>query len=98
MTRMRAASLAAVMSPKPTVAKMVTVKYSESVRVSGLHVEVAGIGPSHHEIRGREKQQEQWCGGSERFDRFQGRMSRSNYRSHLKGRDGGQRQQSDRQG
>ena len=34
MTAMRAAWLVALMSPKPTVAKTVIVKYSESVRVS----------------------------------------------------------------
>ena len=34
MTATRAAWLAAEMSPKPTVAKTVTVKYMESVRVS----------------------------------------------------------------
>ena len=34
VTSTRAVSLVAVTSPKPTVAKMVTVKYSESVRLS----------------------------------------------------------------
>ena len=42
VTRMRAASLAAEMSPKPTVEKMVTVRYSESVRVSVSTVKLLG--------------------------------------------------------
>ena len=35
VTRIRAGSLTGAMSPKPTVAKTVTVKYSASVCVSG---------------------------------------------------------------
>jgi hypothetical protein len=43
MTTTRAAWLVAVMSPKPTVAKTVTVKYSESVRVSESTLKLSGL-------------------------------------------------------
>lgn len=48
--------LAAVMSSNPTVLKMVTAKYSASVRVSWWVLKLAGAGPRHHEV-GRGEQQ-----------------------------------------
>ena len=43
VTTSRVAWLTAVMSPNPTVAKTVTVKYSASVRVSGWVLKLAGF-------------------------------------------------------
>ena len=55
VTSIRAGWLAALMSPKPTVEKIVTVRYSASTRVRGSAVKLCGV-ERHQEIRHGEQQ------------------------------------------
>ncbi len=71
-----------VMSPKPTVAKIVIVKYS---RVEATHrlTEPRWIAEAHHVVGGREDHEEQRDEHAERFQRSQPRVLGGGNRANL---------------